>query len=194
MEVNRRYGTPGRKSDELIGPTVEERIGADRQSRARLLGEAANAASISPSLLAVSTRSSRPLCCAAARASRVSVSAFGLRGLTSMASGAVGATSVRISTRFAARTSMNRVTPVILPVGWLKLATRPNFTHHGGRVGVSCCPQPAGNPARACADKCDSSDNARLDREIAQLAGVRDELRSQLRGLGASRIQTVPAK
>jgi hypothetical protein len=30
---------PGRKPDELIRPTVEERIGADRQNRARLLGE-----------------------------------------------------------------------------------------------------------------------------------------------------------
>ena len=39
MEVDRRYGMPGCKPNELIRPTVEERIGADRQSRARLLGE-----------------------------------------------------------------------------------------------------------------------------------------------------------
>src|SRR5262245_61192310 len=39
MEVDRRYGMLGRTPDELIGPTVEEWIGADRKSRARLLGD-----------------------------------------------------------------------------------------------------------------------------------------------------------
>src|SRR4029077_13999236 len=39
MEVDRRYGMPGRTPDELIRPTVEECIGADRQGRTRLLGE-----------------------------------------------------------------------------------------------------------------------------------------------------------
>jgi hypothetical protein len=39
VEIDRRYGIPGRKPDELIPPTEEERIGANRQSRARLLGE-----------------------------------------------------------------------------------------------------------------------------------------------------------
>src|SRR5262245_4625427 len=37
MEVDRRYGMLGRTPDKLIGPTVEVRIGADRQSRARFL-------------------------------------------------------------------------------------------------------------------------------------------------------------
>src|SRR2546430_10658929 len=39
VEIDRRYRIPGRKPDELILPTEEERIGADRQSRARLLGD-----------------------------------------------------------------------------------------------------------------------------------------------------------
>jgi hypothetical protein len=39
VEIDRRYGIPRRKPDELIPPTEEERIGANRQSRARLLGD-----------------------------------------------------------------------------------------------------------------------------------------------------------
>src|SRR6516164_10939363 len=77
MEVDRRYGMPGRKPDELIRPTVEERIGADRQNRARLLGEGREC-SIDLALVARGQHAQFPTALSRRR-SRVVLFGFGIR-------------------------------------------------------------------------------------------------------------------
>src|SRR2546425_987614 len=87
---------------------------------------AAKAASISRSLLAVSTCNFRPSASAAACASFASGSAFGLLGLTSKPyTAAVGTISCSNCSRFANNWLEKELTPVMFPPGRLRLATRP---------------------------------------------------------------------
>src|SRR6516164_3323312 len=66
---------------------------------------------------------------AAACACLVSVSAFGLSGLLSTEiAAACGTSSCSNSICLATRSALNRLTPVTLPPGRLKLATRPSLT------------------------------------------------------------------
>ena len=96
------------------------------------------AASISGSLLAFRNRSCGPVARAAACKSLTCGSDSGLRGLTRMATAvAPGRSSRTRASRLVVNSEVNRFTPVALPPGRLKLATRPNFTGSSAAMKTS---------------------------------------------------------
>ncbi len=87
------------------------------------------AASNSRSVLALTMCTCCPMARAAFCTSRDWISACGLLWFTSIAiSAAVGTISRSSSIRFASSATANRLTPVTLPPGRLRLATRPSLT------------------------------------------------------------------
>src|SRR5262245_33979695 len=104
------------------------------RASARLCKRLAKAASISWLLPAVSTSTCRPMTVAAASTSRINNSMLGLTPrLTSMAKrAALGSSSCRSSSRFAASSTPKSVMPVTLPPGRLRLATRPGLHRVAG--------------------------------------------------------------
>src|SRR6476646_5007098 len=84
---------------------------------------------MSRSLLALRRRICCPTAVAALRTSSISASALGLVGFTSMAiSGALGTSSRSSASFFTSSSDVNRLAPVTLPPGRLRLATRPTLT------------------------------------------------------------------
>ena len=84
---------------------------------------------MSRSLLTSRTMSCCPIACAAACTSLRSASVSGVFGFTSMAIVVALGTSWRSnSSRFAPSTPQKKITPVTLPPGRLRLATRPSLT------------------------------------------------------------------
>ena len=89
----------------------------------------ANAASISPSILALRTSNSFPRELAAVCAASISLLPFGLVGfMRKPMTVACGATSCSSCIRLATAAVPNIVTPVALPPGRLRLATKPSLT------------------------------------------------------------------
>ena len=89
---------------------------------------AAKAGSNSASVPAVITWSCRPTARAVSCISVVLITVFGLFGFTRKATvAAVGTSSQSSSSCFAISVKDNRLTPITLPPGRLRLATRPSF-------------------------------------------------------------------
>jgi hypothetical protein len=101
----------------LAAVSLDHILGADRK------------AAKSSSALAFKTRRWRPRACAAACRSVSWGSVIGLFGFASTPMMvAAGISSSRRPSRFVASSTPNRVIPVILPPGRLRLATKPNLT------------------------------------------------------------------
>ena len=101
------------------------RLRARRAARAQ---KVANAASISPLVLALRTWICSPMAPAAASMSLNVDSAAGMVGLRAPPRAAPGTSSRSSSSRFAASSPRQKLMPVRLPPGRARLATRPSLT------------------------------------------------------------------
>jgi hypothetical protein len=100
-----------------------------RRASGRSHTKVANASLISRLLLALSTWIWSPMVRAAASTFRIVDPKSGLVGLTSTATrAAAGSNSCRSSSRFVANSSAKKLTPVRLPPGRARLATKPSLT------------------------------------------------------------------
>ena len=111
---------------------------------------------MSRSLLTSRTMSCCPIACAAACTSLRSASVSGVFGFTSMAIVVALGTSWRnSSSRFAPNTPAKKTTPVTLPPGRLRLATRPSLTGSlpvAKTIGTVVVAALAASAARAISD------------------------------------------
>src|ERR1700730_3918481 len=122
-------GSASRAASATIRLLLRKASGCTSSALARVPRSVSNAASISASLLAWTISIFSPSFCAASTASRTFRSVIGLRGLTRKPINvAAGTRSCKRPTCFAASPPNSEVTPVTLPPGRFKLATRPLAT------------------------------------------------------------------
>src|SRR5215472_10516885 len=128
--INRGQPIVRRQRDELHTSAIEQLIGSDRESvAAGLCARLAKAASISPLLLAVKTSICLPIAEAVACKSLVNASVLRLFGLSRTAKrSALGRSSCKSPSRLVPSSAFIELTPVTLPLGRLRLATRPIST------------------------------------------------------------------